>query len=56
MVPQIIYLSIVFINLLLTANMHGKERTPYNFWTSLVGTVLGFFLLYWGGFFDVMGK
>jgi hypothetical protein len=54
MAPQIIYLSLVFIGLLIAANQHGKERTPHNFWVTLVATVTTLFLMYWGGFFDVL--
>jgi hypothetical protein len=54
MAPQIIYLSLVFIGLLLAANQHGKERTPHNFWITLFATVTTLFLMYWGGFFDVL--
>jgi len=56
MVPQIIYLSLVFIGLLLDANQHGQVRTPHNFWNTLVATGITISLLCWGGFFDVMGK
>jgi hypothetical protein len=56
MAPQIMYLVLVGINLLLTANLHGKERSPYNFWFTLIGTGLGILLFYWGGFFDAMIK
>ena len=56
MVPQIIYLSLVFIGLLLVANQHGQVRAPQNFWNTLIATVITISLLYWGGFFDVMGK
>jgi hypothetical protein len=56
MTAQIIYLVVVGINLLLTANLHGKERSPHNFWITLVGTSLGILLFYWGGFFDIMFK
>lgn len=50
--PQIIYLVIVLIALLLDANLHGKPKTGYhNFFTSAIGIVLGLGLLYWGGFF-----
>ena len=56
MVPQIIYLSLVFMGLLIGAHQHGKERTPHNFWITLVATGITLFLLYWGGFFDAMIK
>jgi hypothetical protein len=56
MAPQIIYLSLVFIGLLLVANQHGKERTPHNFWVTLTATIINLFLMYWGGFFDVVLK
>jgi len=54
MAPQIIYLSLVFSGLLIAANQHGKERSPHNFWVTLVATAISFSLLYWGGFFSVI--
>jgi hypothetical protein len=56
MAPQIIYLSLVFIGLLLVANQHGQVRAPHNFWNTLVATVITISLMYWGGFFDAMIK
>ena len=56
MAPQIIYLSIVFIGLLIAANLHGKERTPHNFWVTLVATAITISLMYWGGFFNPIFK
>lgn len=52
MVPQIIFMSLVFISLLIVANKHGKEQRPYNFWTTLVSTLITLTLLYLGGFFN----
>ena len=52
MLPQIILLSLVLIGLLITANLHGKERPNYNFWLSLISNVITLAILYWGGFFD----
>lgn len=56
MEPQIIYLSLVFVGLLIAANQHGKERSPHNFWVTLVATLITVSLLFWGGFFDVISK
>jgi hypothetical protein len=53
MTPQIIYLFLLAANLLLVANLHGKDRAPHNFWLTLLGASIGFMLLLWGGFFDV---
>ena len=57
MAPQIIYLSIIFVNLLLIANQHGKERKgKHNIWISLISAVLTILLLLWGGFFNIFIK
>ena len=48
--PQIIYLVIVGMGLLISANKHGQEN-KYNFWTQLVASAIGMSLLIWGGFF-----
>lgn len=54
MIPQYIYIGIVALNLLLGAHLHGKERKEktYNFWMTLVASILAVSLLTWGGFFD----
>jgi hypothetical protein len=51
--PQIIYLSLIGINLLASAYLHGRDReTKHNVFTSLLGAALAIGLLYWGGFFN----
>jgi hypothetical protein len=50
--PQIIIIALYAMALLLNSHLHGKERTgKYNFWTTLVGTIMQLSILYWGGFF-----
>jgi len=56
MIAQIIFLSLVFIGLLLAAYKHGKERSNYNFWEILIGCIINLLLLWWGGFFNVFFK
>ena len=57
MIPQIIYLLIIFIGLLIASNEHGKDKKgKHNFWTTLIAASLVLYLLYWGGFFDVILK
>ena len=57
MIPQIIYLSILFIGLLLAANLHGKPKEgEYNFWTTFLSYIIILTLLFYGGFFDVFFK
>lgn len=50
--PQIIYLLLAAISLLLAANKHGEERTPTNFWDVLLAATIAIGLLWWGGFFN----
>jgi len=50
---QIIILLTLFIELLLNANLHGKERKgKHNFWFSLISVVTWIFLLYNSGTFN----
>ena len=57
MTPQIIYSVLLFANLLLVANQHGKERKgKHNIWVTLFSTSIVMLLLLWGGFFDVFIK
>jgi hypothetical protein len=49
--PQIIYIAITFIGLLLTANQHGKPRKNTNLWITLISTTIAYSILIWGGFF-----
>jgi len=50
--PAIIYIVIASLGLLGAAYMHGKPKEgTYNFWISLVGTLITVGLLFWGGFF-----
>jgi len=50
--PQIIYIVLLGIALLLSANKHGQlKKGTWSFWTELVSTFLHLGLLYWGGFF-----
>ena len=51
----IIYLVLSAIGLLIAANKHGKaEKETHNFWVTLISTSLVIWLLYSGGFFDIV--
>lgn len=52
--PQYIYLALMLFGLGVSVANHGKPRSDENAITTLVATVLGFFLLYMGGFFRGM--
>ncbi len=53
-VPQIIMLCIGAMDLLLTANLHGKPKEGnHSFWVESIGVACQIWLLYWGGFFRV---
>jgi len=50
--PQIIYLTLVGVGLLLSAYLHGKpKRGTENVFVTLVGQAMMVALLWWGGFF-----
>ncbi len=49
--PAIITIVLMSISLLATAALHGKPRTPNNFWVTLLSTALTLGLLLWGGYF-----
>ncbi len=49
---QIVLIVIASINMLLSANEHGRPRKNHNFWTDFIGVVLLFSILIWGGFFE----
>ena len=53
----IIYLVLSAIGLLIAANQHGKpKKEPHNFWSTLIATSIVIWLLYSGGFFDIVPK
>ncbi len=43
----IIIYTLAFISLLLSAHMHGKPRSNYNFWATLTDVVLWLILIWW---------
>jgi len=51
--PQIIFIVLIAINALVTANQHGKSKGDYNiFYYLLVDVPITIGLLIWGGFFN----
>jgi hypothetical protein len=50
--PQIIILVLFSLGLLASAHLHGKERTPHNFWVVLISIFIEVSILIWGGFFN----
>lgn len=51
-IPQLISISLMCINLLLSAYQHGKKKTgEHSFWIALISTTLNFIILQQGGFF-----
>lgn len=55
--PAMIYLALVFLGLGIHLAKDGQPRTDkYSFGWQLLSVVIGLFLLYWGGFFDVVRR
>lgn len=53
--PQITYLVITFLSLLIAANKHGKPKEGvHEFQYTFLAFVIIYCLLYSGGFFDVI--
>ena len=50
--PQIILISIVFLNLGVRAAKHGEPRGDHNVGVAIIDVALLFSLLWWGGFFN----
>lgn len=51
--PQLFLFTLWATNLLLMANLHGKEKNgTHNFWTALIATIINGSILYFGGFFE----
>ena len=52
--PQIIFIGIFFISLLLVANKHGKPKTGNeNFWINFAAVIIEILILWWGGFWGI---
>lgn len=50
--PQIVWLSIAVIALLIASNEHGKPKTgEHNFFAAAIGIGISAWLLWCGGFF-----
>jgi len=57
MIPQITMIILVFINLLLNAYQHGKEKEgKNNFWAAMISTLIIQTILIYGGFYDNLFK
>lgn len=53
MLPQLIYLALLFIGLGITFARHGKPKEGnHNAWHHLIAVILGLLILWWGGFFN----
>jgi len=51
--PQIILLSLIGLNLLISSYLHGKPKEGnHSVFVSIVGVTIYLTLLYFGGFFD----
>lgn len=57
MIPQIIYIILLIINLILIGYNHDKPKTgKHNMFTDIIVLAILIGLLYWGGFFDPLFK
>ena len=46
-IPMMIYVGLNILALGAALATHGGERTPVNFWMSLLSVIITFSLLYW---------
>ena len=55
--PQITYLILLAIGLMVSSYEHGKpKKGEHNIFWSLLSYIIGFWILYEGGFFNVFIK
>lgn len=57
MIPQIIYICLFLVNLMLSSHLHGKEKKgKHSVWPTIISAAIIIPLLYLGGFFDPLFK
>ena len=49
--PQIIYLCLLLLGLVVAVAKHGEDKGKYHAGWTLVGEAILLWILYWGGFF-----
>lgn len=49
--PQIIMIILMAVSTTISLVKHGEDKGTYNFWAALIGTIMEFSILKWGGFF-----
>jgi hypothetical protein len=55
--PQIIYILLFFVSLVVIGFRHGKEKKgEYNMIEDLIALAIQVGLMFWGGFFSVFFK
>lgn len=55
--PQITYIALTFLSLLIAANKHGKPKDGvHEFQYTFIAFIIIYILLYSGGFFDIFLK
>lgn len=50
--PQIIMMIMMTMSVTISLVKHGEDKGTYNFWYALIGTILEFSILKYGGFFN----
>jgi hypothetical protein len=48
--PQIVMIVVYTLGVAVSLQNHGKPRDPYNMWYTIIGTAIGVFILWAGGF------
>lgn len=57
MIPQLIYLALLFIGLGMTITEHGNDKKgKHNAWDSIIAQLIIVVVLYYGGFFNPLFK
>ena len=52
-IPQLIILAIYMLDLGISLAKHGEpKKGKYSFWTTLIGSLIGLYILNCGGFFS----
>ncbi len=54
MIYLIVWILLQILSLGIVIGKHGEPRPNYNFWTTLIGCLIDWWLLYKAGLFDIL--
>lgn len=50
LIGKIVFFIIICLSALDSCYKHGKQREPYSWYSGVLGSIISFLILWWGGF------